>query len=213
MQLPRFYPILDVECARRYACDPEILAGALLEAGVKLLQFRHKEHYTRDVFACAERIAQLCHRAGAALVIDDRADIAILLDAGVHVGQDDLAPQDARRLVGPDRLLGFSTHTETQFRAAQSAPADYLALGPIFATGSKRNPDPVVGVEEVRRLRPLDPRPLVAIGGITRENAARVLAAGANAVAVVSDLFPATVTADSLHRRAEVWVAATSVET
>jgi thiamine-phosphate pyrophosphorylase len=211
MQLPRFYPILDVECARRHNCEPEIVARALLDAGVKLLQFRHKEHYSRDVFACAERIAKLSRDADAMFVIDDRADIAILLDAGVHVGQDDLPPDDARRLIGPDRLLGFSTHNEAQFRAARSEPADYLALGPIFATASKRNPDPVVGVEELRRLRSLDPRPLIAIGGITRDNAERALAAGANSVAVVSDLFPQTVNDISLRRRVEEWLAATSV--
>lgn len=211
MQLPRFYPILDVECARRHECDPEMLAGALLKAGVKLLQFRHKEHYSRNMFACAERIANRCRESGALLVIDDQADIAALLDAGLHVGQDDIAPADARRIIGPDRLLGFSTHNEEQFRAARGEPAQYLAFGPIFATASKRNPDAIVGVDTLRRLKSLDSRPLVAIGGITRENAGRVLAHGADTVAVISDLFPDDVTESSLRRRAEEWLAAVEI--
>lgn len=211
MQLPAFYPILDTELLRRRDCDADEAAGALLEAGAKILQFRHKEHFSRDVFEQAERIAALCRQAAAQFVIDDRADIAMLLDAGVHVGQDDLSPADTRRLIGPDRLLGFSTHNEAQLRAARDEPADYLAIGPVFATSSKRNPGPVLGLEELRRLRPLDARPIVAIGGITRDNASRVLAAGAGTVAVISDLLPDTANFAGIRRRAEEWLAATSV--
>ncbi len=106
-----------------------------------------------------------------ALVINDRADFALLLDAGLHVGQDDLPPRDARRLLGSGALLGFSSHNAGQLCAAAGEPVDYVALGPVYATGSKRNADPVVGVAEVRRCRALVEKPLVAIGGITMENA------------------------------------------
>ncbi|HLJ13626.1 MAG TPA: thiamine phosphate synthase [Bryobacteraceae bacterium] len=208
MQLPRFYPILDTEWAARRGCAPELVAGALLEAGVKILQFRHKGHFSRGVFDRAEQVAGLCREAGSLFVIDDRADIAMLLDAGLHLGQDDLMPGEARRLIGPKRLLGFSTHNEAQLRAALDQPADYLALGPIFATGSKQNPDPIVGVEELRRLRSVTARPLVAIGGISPENAGLVLAAGADSVAVIAGLYPEEATASAIRRRAEEWLAA-----
>ena len=123
------------------------------------------------------------------IVINDRADVAKMLGAdGVHLGQDDLPPSRVRALVGPDVWIGCSTHNEAQFRAAGREPADYLALGPIFATGSKENPDPVVGLAELARLRPLTAKPLVAIGGIARDNVRQVLEAGADAVAVISDL-------------------------
>jgi thiamine-phosphate pyrophosphorylase len=150
-------------------------------------------------------VAELCWEAGALFVIDDRADIALLLNAGVHVGQQDLPPSDVRRLIGPDRILGFSTHNEAQLRAAADEPADYLALGPIFETGSKQKPDPVVGLEELRRLRPLDRRPLAAIGGITRENARAVLEAGADSVAVIGDLLPPELSYESIRARMEEW--------
>ena len=113
-----------------------------------------------------------------------------LFAAALHLGQDDLLPSVARRVVGPDAIVGFSTHNEAQLRAASVEPVDYLALGPIFGTVTKENPDPTVGVDELRRLRPLSNRPLVAIGGITRANARQVLEAGADSVAVIGDLFP-----------------------
>jgi thiamine-phosphate pyrophosphorylase len=187
------------------SCDVIAVAEAMLAGGARILQFRHKGHYSRQVFVEAEKVAALCRRAGALFVIDDRADIAILLDAGVHVGQDDLPPQDARRLMGPGRLLGFSTHNETQLRAAASEPVDYMAVGPIFGTLSKEKPDPVVGIEELRRLRALATRPLVAIGGITRENARAVLEAGADSVAVIGDLLPAECNFKSMRERMEQW--------
>ena len=205
MGLPRLYPILDTAMLAQRSCDAITAAGAMLEGGARILQFRHKGHYSQRVFAEAEKVADLCRRAGAVFVIDDRADIAILLDAGVHVGQDDLPPQDARRLIGPGRLLGFSTHNETQLRAAASEPVDYVAVGPIFGTSSKEKPDPVVGVEELRRLRSLATRPLAAIGGITRENAPAVLAAGADSVAVIGDLLPAECNFKSMRERMEQW--------
>ena len=157
------------------------------------------------MFEQAERIGELCRSAGAIWIVDDRADIAKLLDAGVHLGQDDLPPKLARRIMGSGGTVGFSTHNAEQLRAADDEPADYLAIGPIFRTPSKRKPDPVVGIERLSQWRPLTPRPLVAIGGITRENAASVLAAGADSVAVISDLLPEVCTRKSLRQRMDEW--------
>ncbi|MBM3746488.1 MAG: thiamine phosphate synthase, partial [Acidobacteria bacterium] len=153
----------------------------------------------------AEQAAELCRRAGALFIVDDRADIALLVDAGLHVGQDDLPPGDARQLLGPERVLGFSTHNEAQLTAALAEPADYLAFGPVFPTVTKERPDPVVGLEELRRMRRLADRPLVAIGGITRYNALEALAAGADSLAVIGDLYPELCTAESLRARMEEW--------
>ncbi len=189
MTLPPLYPIVDTALLELRKIDPVYAAASLLEAGVRILQFRHKGHYSRSVFAQAQQIRDLCRSRGADYLINDRADIAMLLDAGLHLGQDDLSPVDARRLIGPSRILGFSTHNERQLRAALLEPADYLAIGPIFTTGSKENPDPVVGLDELRRLRPLVNCPLVAIGGITLDNAPAVYAAGADSIALISALF------------------------
>ena len=205
MILPRLYPILDTGMLAERNCAVVAAAEAMLAGGARILQFRHKGHFSQPVFAEAEKVADLCRRAGALFVINDRADIAILLDAGVHVGQDDLPPQDARRLAGPNRLLGFSTHNEAQLRAAASEPADYIAVGPIFGTTSKEKPDPVVGVAELRRLRAFETRPLAAIGGITRENALAVFEAGADSVAVIGDLLPAECNPKSMRERMEQW--------
>ena len=144
------------------------------------------------------------------MVVDDRADIALLLDAGLHVGQDDLTPQDARRVIGAERTLGYSTHNEEQMRAATAEPADYFAFGPVFATASKQNPDPVVGLARLAHMRKLAGRPLIAIGGITRYNAAEVLAAGADSVAVISDVYPDPLDAAALERRIREWLASVS---
>jgi thiamine-phosphate pyrophosphorylase len=202
--LPRFYPILDTEAAARHRVDLALATEQILASGAQILQFRHKGFFSREVFATMERIAQACRDARVPFVVNDRADLARLMNAALHLGQDDLPPSAARRVVGSETLLGFSTHNETQLRAAAEEPADYLALGPIFGTASKLNPDPVVGLEGLRRLRPLTPRPLVAIGGITRENARAVLDAGADSVAVIGDLFPED---GNLRRRIEEWLA------
>jgi thiamine-phosphate pyrophosphorylase len=205
MTLPRLYPILDTGMLAQRNCDASAAAGAMLAGGARILQFRDKRHFSRGVFEQAEHVAELCRRAGAIFVIDDRADIAMLLDAGVHIGQDDLPPQDARRLIGPGRLLGFSMHNEAQLRAASSEPVDYVAVGPIFGTTSKEQPDPVVGIEELRKLRTMETRPLVAIGGITRENALTVLDAGADSVAVIGDLLPPECSFETIRMRMEEW--------
>lgn len=205
MKLPPLYPILDAESLARLSCPLEVAAEAMLEGGARILQLRHKGHFSRMVFEQAERIAELCRSAGAIWIVDDRADIAKLLDAGVHLGQDDLPPKLARRIMGSGATIGFSTHNAEQLRAAADEPADYLAIGPIFQTPSKRKPDPVVGIERLSQWRPLTPRPLVAIGGITRENAASVLAAGADSVAVISDLLPEVCTRESIRQRMDEW--------
>lgn len=206
MKLPRVYPIVDTSALARRGCPFEAAARAMLDAGARILQFRHKNHYSRIVFDQAERIAEQCRTAGAIFIIDDRADIALLLDAGLHLGQQDLPPADARQIIGPARILGFSTHNEAQLRAAASEPADYIALGPIFATGSKKDPDPTVGLEALQRLRTLETRPLVAIGGITRQNAEAVLEAGADSVAVISDLLPDPCTPEGIRKRMLEWL-------
>ncbi len=205
--LPRFYPILDPEIAVRHCVDPVAAAEQILEGGAKILQFRHKGFFSREVFAQLERVAELCRDAGVLFVVNDRADLAAIAGAALHLGQDDLTPFAARKVVGAETLIGFSTHNERQLRAATAEPANYLALGPIFGTSSKANPDPVVGLDELRRLRPLTDRPLVAIGGITRSNAQSVLAAGADSVAIIGDLFAG----GNIRARTQEWVALTRV--
>ena len=206
MKLPAIYPILDSESLERRGLTLTAAAASLLEGGAGILQIRHKAHWTRGFFDAANVVARLCREGGADLVVNDRADFAMLLDAGLHLGQDDLTPRDARRIAGFERIIGYSSHNPAQLAAAGGEPVDYVALGPIFATGTKRNPDPVVGVDELRRLRPLTEKPLVAIGGITLENAAEVLRAGADSVAVIAGLFPENATAQSLRIRMEEWV-------
>jgi len=203
MRFRSFYPILDTDTAARRGIDPVAAASLILEAGARLLQFRHKGFFSRDVFEQARQIAALCRAADAMFVVNDRADVARLLNAGLHLGQDDLSPQDARRVEGEDAWIGFSTHNEAQLRAAADQPADYLAIGPIFGTLSKLNPDPAVGLDELRRLRPMTGRPLVAIGGITRANARSVIEAGADSVAVIGDLFPED---GNIRGRVEEWI-------
>jgi thiamine-phosphate pyrophosphorylase len=203
MILPRFYPILDTEVALRRGVDPVNAARQILDAGAKILQFRHKGFLSREAFGWLERIAELANTAGATLVVNDRADLAKLFGAALHLGQDDLPPSIARRVIGPDAMVGYSTHNEAQLRAASKEPVNYLALGPIFGTATKENPDPTVGLAELRRLRSLSNLPLVAIGGITRASARQVLEAGADSVAVIGDLFPE---GGSIHSRTKEYL-------
>ncbi len=188
MTPPRFYPILDSDFLARRRLDPLEVAEALAESGAAWVQFRHKAPYNREAYDLAGAIGRVVQRAGAKYVINDRADIALMLGAdGVHVGQDDLPPSAVRKLVRDRLFIGYSTHNEAQLRAAEAEPVDYLALGPIFGTQSKANPDKAVGVDELRRLRPLTARPLTAIGGITIENVGQVYEAGADSAALISD--------------------------
>jgi|SRR5581483_10922858 len=196
MTLPPFYPIVSSATA----------AEILLDAGARILQYRNKGFFSKAAFEEASRIAGLCRRAGALFVVNDRADVARLLNAAVHLGQDDLAPADARKVVPSSAIIGFSTHNEEQLRAGDLEPVDYLAIGPIFATASKVNPDPVVGLDRLRALRSLTKKPLVAIGGITRDSVAQVFAAGVDSVAVIGDLHPPDGDPASLRARAQEWL-------
>jgi thiamine-phosphate pyrophosphorylase len=205
MKLPRVYPILDVEALEPGGIPLVTAAAAVLDGGAAILQIRHKRHWSREVFEHAREVARLCREAGADLIVNDRADIAMLLGAGLHLGQDDLPAREARKLMGTDAAIGFSTHNPAQLSLAGGEPVDYVALGPLFTTISKANPDPVVGVDELRRCRPLVEQPLVAIGGITLENAREVWAAGADSVAVIAALLPKSPTAQSMRRRMEEW--------
>lgn len=182
-----------------------MVAEAWIEGGARILQFRHKTFWARHVYEQAGAVAQLCRQAGVLFIVNDRADFAALLSAGLHLGQDDLAPADARKVVGGDSVVGFSTHNETQLRGAATEPVSYVALGPVFATGSKLNPDPTVGLDGLRAWRRLTARPLVAIGGISRATARSVWEAGADAIAVIGDLYPQEPTPASLRERMVEW--------
>jgi thiamine-phosphate pyrophosphorylase len=189
-------------------------AEELINAGATLIQLRDKSQpeQPRRFLSCARELRRVTWGAGttprATLIINDRVDICLASDAdGVHLGQDDLSPAAARKIFdqvkdGKTRLIGFSTHNLSQVIEADSLPIDYIAIGPVFGTGSKANPDPVVGLEGVRQARQATKKPLVAIGGITRQNCSQVKAAGgADAVAVISDLLesPAKAVADFLR--------------
>jgi thiamine-phosphate pyrophosphorylase len=209
MKLPRVYPILDSESLDRRGIAIETAAAALLEGGAGILQIRHKGHWSRDFFAAARLVARLCRENGTPLIVDDRADFALLLEAGLHVGQDDLSPRDARKLIGAEATLGYSSHNMSQLVAAGGEPVDYVAIGPIFATASKRNPDPVVGVAEIVRCRAMIEKPLVAIGGIDYENAPSVWDAGADSVAIIAGIIgalrPEPASARAIRERMEEW--------
>jgi thiamine-phosphate pyrophosphorylase len=167
----------------------EAAAADLLRAGVRVIQYRHKAPFRRVNFAECLALARRIQDAGGFFIVNDRADVAELSGAGgVHLGQDDLPPDKARVFLGASRLIGYSTHNLDQFRQAVQLPVDYIAIGPVFPTSSKENPDPVVGLETVSAVRALTNKPVVAIGGITMENAPSVLAAGADAVAVIGAL-------------------------
>jgi thiamine-phosphate pyrophosphorylase len=184
--LPRLYVILDATLLNN---SPHTCAQELAAAGVRLLQYRDKTASARDVLATSRELVSSLNSYGASLVVNDRPDIAVLAGAaGVHVGQEDLDPEQARVVVGDDMWVGTSTHNQEQFRQAAATSADYIAVGPIFATTSKANPDPVVGLELIRQVRHLTEKPIVAIGGITLERVASVIEAGADCVAVIRDV-------------------------
>jgi len=206
LPIPPVYPILDSATLERLGLDPIPAAEALLEAGAAVLQLRHKAFWSRETFELAWQINNLCRDAQATFVVNDRADYAALLNAGVHVGQEDLTPEDTRRVVGPNALLGFSTHTPAQMIAAQDQPVDYVAFGPVFATASKDRPDPTVGPEALKHIRTLTAKPLVAIGGITLENASACWKAGADSVAVIAALYPQPATKQNIRARMTEWL-------
>jgi thiamine-phosphate pyrophosphorylase len=169
---------------------PEIeCAEKLAAAGVRLLQYRNKQASARELFESSRRLSSLLIPQGVTFVVNDRADVAAAAEAsGVHVGQEDLRPEAARSVIGAGKLLGVSTHNLDQFKDAAATSADYIAVGPVFSTSTKANPDPVVGIEFIRRMRPLTGKPVVAIGGMTPERAVELIRAGADSVAVISDI-------------------------
>jgi thiamine-phosphate diphosphorylase len=194
--LPRLYPILDIDLCRERRLDPLAVLAGFLAGGARFLQLRDKSAATADRLALADAVVAQAHRAGALVIVNDRADIARLSGAdGVHVGQDDLEVDEVRRIVGADAIVGVSAHDERQIDAAALTTASYVAVGPIYGTATKDTGYSARGLDLVRRaalvLGPASGRrvrPVVAIGGITLDRAPEVLAAGAASVAVISDL-------------------------
>jgi thiamine-phosphate pyrophosphorylase len=186
-QAGRIYAILDASCFS----SAQLLFNAadeLASAEVKIIQYRNKSADARIMLAHAKEL-KLRIGSRAKLMMNDRADLCLAADFdGVHVGQDDLLPESARKIIGTRRWLGVSTHNAEQVVEADRTSADHIAIGPVFATASKSNPDPVVGLAGVRRARELTAKPLIGIGGINRQNCLSVIEAGADSVAVISDL-------------------------
>jgi thiamine-phosphate pyrophosphorylase len=187
LHLPRLYAILD---SSQFSDRDALFAAAeeLAAGGVTLLQCRNKTGSARQILADACELKRSLGKS-IRLIMNDRADLCLAAAFdGLHLGQEDLSPVGARRVIGPELWLGVSTHNSEQLTEADATSADYIAIGPVFVTSSKERPDPVIGVEGLRRARHLTRKPLVAIGGITRANALEVVQAGADSVAVISDL-------------------------
>lgn len=184
--LPPLYVILDATLLKN---SPQNCAQKLDAAGVRLLQYRNKSAPAKELLQTSRDLVSSLKSSRTALIVNDRPDVAALAGAkGVHVGQDDLDVDQARVVVGKEMWVGVSTHNLEQFRRAAATSADYIAIGPVYATTSKANPDPVVGLELIRDARGLTDKPIVAIGGITLDRAKAVIEAGADSVAVISDI-------------------------
>lgn len=185
--LPKIYPITDARLAK---ISHRAQVEKLIAGGAEMIQLREKKLASADFYEAAEAALETARQSNVKIIINDRVDIARALKAdGVHLGQDDLPPEHARRILGDAAIIGFSTHDLEQVRRAVSLPINYLAIGPIFTTKTKENPDQTVGIEMIKETRDLiGDFPMVAIGGITSENFQSVLAAGANSAAIVSDL-------------------------
>ncbi|HSF16745.1 MAG TPA: thiamine phosphate synthase [Vicinamibacteria bacterium] len=185
----RLYPIVDATLAG----DEDAAVSAVLSfarAGLRTVQLRAKSSSAEAFWRMSVKALTMIRGTGARLIVNDRADVALLAQAdGVHVGQDDLSAEATRRIVGPGRIIGLSTHSAEQARDAGGAPIDYVAIGPIFDTATKTSGIPPLGLEGVRAARRVVKKPLVAIGGITLDRAPSVLTAGADGVAVVSALW------------------------
>jgi len=189
MVLHGLYAIADAGFLTARGITLQAFAAEMREAGVTLLQYRDKDADDEVALFRAELIGEEFEDSGATLIMNDRVDTMLLAGwDGVHVGQDDMAAADARVVAGDGRVIGVSTHTMEQVWEAEQGVADYVAIGPVFATGTKLDASPVVGLDGVRRARERTSKPLVAIGGITRRNARSVIEAGADAVAVISGL-------------------------
>jgi thiamine-phosphate pyrophosphorylase len=202
VSLPRLYAVLDTGVAAGRGWTVADLGQAFLDGGAQLIQLRAKHLDARALLDAADRLVRLAEPAGARIIVNDRADVAAMcLASGVHVGQEDLRPRDARALLGDRAMIGLSTHTPGQVDAALDEPIDYIAVGPIYGTSTKDTGYAAVGLDLVRHAgKAADNRPVVAIGGITLATAPEVLAAGASAVAVITDLM---VTGDPAGRVAE----------
>ena len=188
----RLYAILDAETCARRNLSLEVVAVSWRDAGIRLVQYRDKQGTDADVLRNAALIRAIFDGTDALLILNDRVQLfAETGFHGVHVGQTDLSPSQTRQMIGPDAILGVSTHTAQQAAAAEVQPVDYVAVGPVFSTTTKTDADPVIGLEGVRAFRPLTSKPLVAIGGITQASAQDVLSAGADSVAVISALLSA----------------------
>ncbi len=187
--LPPLYVILDAALLTTPELD---VAKKLSEAGVRLFQYRNKRGSSREMLQASSSLAAELAQRGALFFVNDRPDVAFVAGAsGVHVGQKDLPVAESRLVLGRGKFLGISTHNLEQFRAAAETDADYIALGPVFETDSKMNSDPVVGTAMIREARKLTEKPIVAIGGITLDRAKEVMEAGADSVAVISDILRA----------------------
>lgn len=181
-------------------------AREVISGGARLLQLREKDASSREILRLARELRRVLPNE-VTLILNDRADIAVAAQAnGVHVGQDDIPPEAARRIIGQNAILGVSTHNPEQLAAADKTSANYLAVGPVFSTISKNNPDPVIGLEGIRQARAKSRKPLVAIGGITLQNCRSVIEAGADSVAVITELLsdPRKVTAQFLLKMAKL---------
>jgi thiamine-phosphate pyrophosphorylase len=201
MTISRLYPIVDAEVLAKRGLSLKAVVQALRAANVQMVQLRNKIAGPQRILADAAMLQEILQGSGCRLIMNDRADLAVLAEwGGVHVGQGDLSPEDARRVVGAERWIGVSTHTEEQVRVADASCANYVAVGPVFATGTKLDAEPVIGLDGVGRARMLTKKPIVAIGGITRENARSVIDAGADSVAVISALFAEGETVEKVAR-------------
>jgi thiamine-phosphate pyrophosphorylase len=187
LQLPKIYPITDTAISSLTHAEQ---VAHLLSGGATFMQLREKKHSARSFFDDAASAVRLALAAGATIIINDRVDIALALGAsGVHLGQTDMPPSAARRLLGPDAIIGYSTHNVDQVKEALALPINYLAFGPVFPTRSKLNPDPVAGLDPLRAAKALAQElPVVAIGGIDLPNLADVFAAGADSAAIISGI-------------------------
>src|ERR1700679_1459922 len=189
MTLPKLYPIVDKATLDARGMSVGEIAREMAQAGVGVLQYRDKVGAPNEVLRAAREIAAEFAGLDCALIMNDRPDLALLAGWGVHVGHEDMSPADVRRVMGARAcVIGVSTHNDAQVMEGDLGAADYVAVGPVFATSSKGNAEPVVGLEGVRRARALTRKPLVAIGGITRENGRSVIDAGADSVAVIGAL-------------------------
>jgi thiamine-phosphate pyrophosphorylase len=188
LKLPKLYAITDRQLSN---CSHEEIVRKMLTGRARMIQLRDKEASSRELLDAARACLKRTRTAKAKLIINDRVDVALTSDAdGVHLGQTDLAVEEAREILGKEKIIGISTHSIEQFRAALGTSADYIAIGPIYPTRTKENHDPVVGLELIREAKKLADRPIVAIGGITLDRAPEIIEAGADSVAVISALYP-----------------------